>query len=166
VWHSDPIPGHGLTLRVFTIPLRHAPLGGTPLDEWWARPRDLYLTTHNIHKRETSILPAGFEPHNYRMLVAADPPLRPRGHWDRHVVVLPVLNWEPRIEDVWEGWRHRSTHSLSRHQAGMSVQLDGLIALQSWKELAHTHGNLSVTLLFSTHVQLPLIFTVAGASVL
>jgi hypothetical protein len=40
----------------------HTTLGRTPLDEWSARRRDLYLTTHNIHKRQTSMPPAGFEP--------------------------------------------------------------------------------------------------------
>ena len=34
----------------------------TPLDERSACRRDLYLTTHNIHRRQTSIPPAGFEP--------------------------------------------------------------------------------------------------------
>jgi hypothetical protein len=34
----------------------------TPLYEGSARRRDLYLTTHNIHKRQTSMLMAGFEP--------------------------------------------------------------------------------------------------------
>jgi len=33
-----------------------------PLDEGSARRRDFYLTTHNIHKRKTSMSPAGFEP--------------------------------------------------------------------------------------------------------
>jgi len=37
-------------------------LGRTPLDEWSANRRDLCLTTHNIHKRQTSMTPAGFEP--------------------------------------------------------------------------------------------------------
>jgi len=37
-------------------------LGASPLDEWWARCRELYLTTRNIHKRQTFISPAGFEP--------------------------------------------------------------------------------------------------------
>jgi hypothetical protein len=32
-----------------------------PLDEGSARRRDLYLTTHNIHKRETSMPPKEFE---------------------------------------------------------------------------------------------------------
>ena len=48
--------------RSFTITLRHTTLDRTPLDEWSARRRDLYLTTHNTHKRETSMTPAGFEP--------------------------------------------------------------------------------------------------------
>jgi len=31
------------------------------LDEWLTRRKDLYLTTHNTHKRETSMSSAGFE---------------------------------------------------------------------------------------------------------
>ena len=42
---------------------RHTTVGRTPLDEWSARRRDLYLTTHNIqHSQKTALLPAGFEP--------------------------------------------------------------------------------------------------------
>jgi hypothetical protein len=37
-------------------------LGRTPLDEWSARRRDLYRTTHNKHNRYTFTPPAGFEP--------------------------------------------------------------------------------------------------------
>jgi hypothetical protein len=46
--------------RYFTITLRHTTLGRTPLDEWSARRRDLFLTTHTRDK--TSVPPAGFEP--------------------------------------------------------------------------------------------------------
>ena len=35
--------------------------GRTPLDEWSARRRDLYLTTHHTHDN-TSMRPVGFEP--------------------------------------------------------------------------------------------------------
>jgi hypothetical protein len=42
--------------------LRHTTVGRTPLDEGPARRRDLYLTTHNTHKRQTSMPPVGFEP--------------------------------------------------------------------------------------------------------
>jgi hypothetical protein len=34
---------------------RHTTVGRTPLDEWSARRRDLYLTTHNTHNRQTSM---------------------------------------------------------------------------------------------------------------
>ena len=45
----------------FTITFRLT-LGRTPLDEWSARRRKLYLTTYNTHKRQTSMPPAGLEP--------------------------------------------------------------------------------------------------------
>ena len=37
-------------------------VGTTPLNEWSVRRRDLYLTTHNTHNRQTSMPPVGFEP--------------------------------------------------------------------------------------------------------
>jgi hypothetical protein len=65
------VPIHGATApngpglphcRGFTITFRHTTLGRNPLDEGPARRRDLYLTTHNTHKRQTSMPPAVFEP--------------------------------------------------------------------------------------------------------
>jgi len=41
---------------------RRTTVGRTPLYEWSARCRDLYLTTHNTHNRQTSMPPVGFEP--------------------------------------------------------------------------------------------------------
>jgi hypothetical protein len=41
---------------------RHTTLGRTPLDKGPARHRYLYLTTHNTHKRQTSMPPVGFKP--------------------------------------------------------------------------------------------------------
>ena len=41
-----------------------ATVGRTPLDEGSARRRDLYPTTHNTYKRQTSMPQAGFEPAN------------------------------------------------------------------------------------------------------
>ena len=41
---------------------RRTTVGWTPLVEWSARRRDLYLTTHNTHNRRTSMPPVGFEP--------------------------------------------------------------------------------------------------------
>ena len=51
--------------RLFLIFLDHtqrrSTVGKTPLDEWSARRRDLYLTTHNTHNRQISMSPVGFE---------------------------------------------------------------------------------------------------------
>jgi hypothetical protein len=68
----------------FTITLRHTTLGRTPLDEWLARRRDLYLTTHNTHNRQTSMSLGGIRTRNPKNREAADPRLRPHGHWDQH----------------------------------------------------------------------------------
>ena len=38
--------------RGFTIKFKHTTVGRTPLDEWSARRRDLYPTTHNTDKRQ------------------------------------------------------------------------------------------------------------------
>ena len=40
---------------------RRSTVGMTPLDEWSARRRDLYLTTHDTHNRQISMPPVGFE---------------------------------------------------------------------------------------------------------
>jgi hypothetical protein len=48
--------------RGFMITLRHTTLGKTSLDDWSARCRNIYLTTYNTHKRQTSMPPARFEP--------------------------------------------------------------------------------------------------------
>ena len=52
-------------------------------------------TTHNTHNSKTSMNPEGFEPggirtRNPNKQAAADPRLRPRGHWDR------CGNWSTR----------------------------------------------------------------------
>jgi len=55
--------GQGLArYRDFNITHRHTTLGVTPLDEGSARLRDLCLTAHNTHKKQTSVSPAGLEP--------------------------------------------------------------------------------------------------------
>ena len=41
---------------------RRTTVGRTPLDEWSACYRDLYLTTHNTRNRQTSMPPVIFEP--------------------------------------------------------------------------------------------------------
>jgi hypothetical protein len=48
--------------RFLDLTQRRTTVGRTPLNEWSARRRDFYLTTHNTHNRQTSIPPLGFEP--------------------------------------------------------------------------------------------------------
>jgi hypothetical protein len=48
--------------RGFTMTLWHTTLGRTDLCERSTRRRDHYLTTHNTHKRRTSMILVGFEP--------------------------------------------------------------------------------------------------------
>ena len=72
-----PRPHH---YRSFTITLRHTTLVRTPLDEWSARRIDFYLTTHNIHSRQSS-MPLGYiRTCKPSKRAAADPRLWPRGH--------------------------------------------------------------------------------------
>jgi len=60
-------PFYGLTARsgprphcwYFEVILRHTTVCRTPLDERSSHRRDLYLTTHNTHNRQTSIHSAG-----------------------------------------------------------------------------------------------------------
>ena len=54
-----PGPPH---CRVFMDTLRHTTVGRTLLNGWSTLRRDLYLTTYNTHKRQTSMPPVGFEP--------------------------------------------------------------------------------------------------------
>jgi len=61
--HITAFSGPGPSLyRDFNITRRHTTLSRTSLDEWSARRRDLYLTKHNTHNRQTSIPSEGFEP--------------------------------------------------------------------------------------------------------
>jgi len=65
------------------LALGHATVGRTPLDERSVRCRDPYLTTANTVNRQTSMLPAEFEP----AVPTHERPqthCRQSGHWDRH----------------------------------------------------------------------------------
>jgi len=61
------LPNAGHSLLIHEVSWSHTTTQGSqsvelPLNEWSARRRDLYLTTHNTHKKQTSMPPAGFEP--------------------------------------------------------------------------------------------------------
>ena len=62
-WRCAPTRAMGSSfLRFLDHTQRRITVGMTPLDEWSARRRDLYLTTHNTHNRQTSMTPVRFEP--------------------------------------------------------------------------------------------------------
>jgi hypothetical protein len=70
--------------------LRHSKSGRTVEDEWSSGLRDLSLTTHNTHKRQTDIhAPGGIRTRNPSKRAVTDPLLRPRGHWDRSLYLYP-----------------------------------------------------------------------------
>jgi hypothetical protein len=83
---SGPRPPH---FWAFNTSLRHTTLGWTPLDDWSARRRDLYLTIHNTHNRQNFMPPGEIRTRNPSKRVAADLRLRPRGHRDRLNEYLP-----------------------------------------------------------------------------
>ena len=63
LWRCDPTRIMASSFLMFLDhKQRRSTVGRTPLDVWSARRRDLYLTTHNTHNRQTSMPPVGFEP--------------------------------------------------------------------------------------------------------
>ena len=68
----DPAACHGLPPLSwgFLDHTRHTTVGRTLLDEWSARRRDLYLTTHNNHNKHPC--PSGFRAHDLNRRAAAE----------------------------------------------------------------------------------------------
>jgi len=71
---SDPV---GLRLLIFQVlrsqSIRHITIGTAPLDVWSALRRNLYLTTHSTHKRQTYMSPGGVRTSNPSKRASADP---------------------------------------------------------------------------------------------
>jgi len=61
VWIDGPSGPRCHSPWGFEITLRHTTLGRNPLDKVSARRRDLCLTTHNKHKRQTFVSLARWE---------------------------------------------------------------------------------------------------------
>ena len=66
---------------------RRTRVGRIPPDEWSARCRDLYLTTHDIHNRQISMPPVGFE----TLISAGERPAA--SHLLRSWVRIPPGEW-------------------------------------------------------------------------
>jgi hypothetical protein len=88
-WRNSPPPQWAMTApftRFLDHTQRRTTVGRTPLDEWSARRRDVYLTTHTQNSHETNIhTPGGNRTRNLSRRVVADLRLRPCGHWDRRL---------------------------------------------------------------------------------
>ena len=97
LWRCGPTRAMASSfLRFLDHTRRRITVGRTPLDEWSARRRDLYLTTHNTHNRQISMPPVGFEPHGLSRRAVVDLRLRPRGYWDR---LVPWISWKSNPVD-------------------------------------------------------------------
>ena len=86
---------------------RRTTVSRTSLDEWSARRRDLYLTTHNTQKRPTSIPSLGLEP----TITAGERPetnALDRGHWDR----WRQLYFDEKVEAIWNVMAHAQKPDL------------------------------------------------------
>jgi hypothetical protein len=84
-WRDSPLVGHVFLIReVSRSHTRHATVSRTPLGEWSARRRDLYLTTHNSHDRYPWV--GGIRTHDHNRRAAEDLRLRTSDHRDRHYV--------------------------------------------------------------------------------
>ena len=77
-------PRHNQPLVVQGLPIIDASLSKSPLDEWSARCRNLYLITHNTHKIRTR---------NPSKRATARPLPRPRGHWDSLIYIRAKLGY-------------------------------------------------------------------------
>ena len=61
LWRCDPTRVMDSSFLRFLDHTQCTTVGRTPLDEWSARHRDLYLTTQNTHNRQTSMPVVGFK---------------------------------------------------------------------------------------------------------
>ena len=85
LWCCDPTQVMASSfLRFLDHTLWRITVSRTPLDEWSARRRDLYLTTHNTHTTNIRA-PGGIRTHDLSRRAAADLRLRLRGYWDQLV---------------------------------------------------------------------------------
>jgi len=86
-------------LRFVDYTQRPTTVSRSPLDKWSARRRDLYLTTHNTYNKKIHAS-GGIRTHKIRERAAADPRLRRRCHWDRHLVT--ARNLETFKDSTWK----------------------------------------------------------------
>ena len=100
MWRCDPTRVMASSyMRFLDHTQRRITVGRTPLDEWSARRRDLYLTTHNTHNRQTSMPQVGFEPTisagERPQTYALDRAATGTGIWYLLVWYITEMIWDP-----------------------------------------------------------------------
>ena len=90
---------------------RRTTVGRTPPDDWSARNRALYLTTHNNHNTQTSMPPSGIRTRDISKPAAADRRLRPLGYWDRLGCLIREIKFISKFVK----------ESISRNLAGVGI---------------------------------------------
>ena len=76
-WRNSPWWARASSLSRLYDHNQTQPLGTPALDEWSARRRELYLTTHNTHKRQTSMPTGGIRTYNPTERATEGPSLWP-----------------------------------------------------------------------------------------
>jgi len=119
LWRCDPTQVTAFSFLMFLDHTRcRTTVGRTPLDEWSARRRDLYLTTHNTHNRQTSMPSVGFKPTisagEWPQTYALD------SHWERHFSWNGLENLEVH-EDLEDDTRQRQPSTAENSQTFLKV---------------------------------------------
>jgi hypothetical protein len=88
-WRDSPQWARASSLRILDHTQRCTTVERTPLEERSARNRDRCLTAKTLTTDKRPCLRwYSIRTHNLSGRAAADPRLRPRGHWDRHQMIL------------------------------------------------------------------------------
>jgi len=100
LWRCGPMRAMASSfMRFLDHTQRRTTVGRAPLDEWSARRRDLYLTTHNSEQQTDIHAPGGIRTHDLSKRATADLRLRPRGYWDRHIYMY-IYIYMPLPKDM------------------------------------------------------------------
>ena len=96
IWRNSPPPSVGQGLFIHEVSRSHTTTHQSRKD---SSKRVISLSYKSLPAQHTTLRtdrhpcpPGGIRTHNLIRRAAADPRLRPRGHWDRQIYVLPCRN--------------------------------------------------------------------------
>jgi hypothetical protein len=115
VWRCGPTRDTASSLLRFLDHTRRYTFGRTPLDEWSARRRNLYPTTHKTHNRQTSMPSAGIE----TTISAGE---RPQTHaLDRASPGILSSWWRSLFQFITESTEHPLTTGTTAKQSNSFI---------------------------------------------